>query len=263
MSTAGPIKFRCFHCNKLLGVSRSKAGATVACPECSADLIVPEPTEPLARSPAEVMPEPSPDPVGVRPASGSQIAPAVVPWDNLGEAEDSRDALAPFPAIQIEPVSLRPDPPVRFKPVSSPVADPSPPRDVATEAPVDFTKLADAPRKAPDVESGVAIPGLAPTVSRRDKVAPREVAASVREGATRRTDLTLPRLAVMLWSFLVLLAVVLAFTTGLLVGRFLWAPSAIVAAPAVKAAFLMEHPREVHEASSPPSPTNQLHRYAT
>ena len=36
-----PIKFRCFQCQKLLGVSPTKAGATVACPKCGAALLAP------------------------------------------------------------------------------------------------------------------------------------------------------------------------------------------------------------------------------
>src|SRR3954453_19410979 len=40
-----PIKFRCFQCNQLLGVSRSKAGSIVACPKCATELIVPAPDD--------------------------------------------------------------------------------------------------------------------------------------------------------------------------------------------------------------------------
>src|SRR4051812_43340906 len=40
-----PIKFRCYQCNQLLGVSRSKVGSVVACPKCATELIVPEPDE--------------------------------------------------------------------------------------------------------------------------------------------------------------------------------------------------------------------------
>lgn len=37
-----PIKFRCQHCQQLLGISRSRAGAIVDCPQCGRSLRVPE-----------------------------------------------------------------------------------------------------------------------------------------------------------------------------------------------------------------------------
>jgi hypothetical protein len=37
-----PIKFRCQHCEQLLGISRSRAGAVVDCPRCGRSLRVPE-----------------------------------------------------------------------------------------------------------------------------------------------------------------------------------------------------------------------------
>src|SRR5438445_298306 len=58
LMAAAPIKFRCFRCNQLLGVARSKAGAVVACPKCSVELIVPEPEETVTRpSTGESAPE--------------------------------------------------------------------------------------------------------------------------------------------------------------------------------------------------------------
>lgn len=38
-----PIRFRCYRCDQLLGVSKSKAGAVAGCPRCGAELIVPDP----------------------------------------------------------------------------------------------------------------------------------------------------------------------------------------------------------------------------
>lgn len=38
-----PIRFRCSNCNRLLGIARRKAGATVACPHCLQPVCVPEP----------------------------------------------------------------------------------------------------------------------------------------------------------------------------------------------------------------------------
>jgi len=37
-----PIKFRCNHCDQLLGISRSRASAVVDCPQCGRSLRVPE-----------------------------------------------------------------------------------------------------------------------------------------------------------------------------------------------------------------------------
>ena len=58
----------------------------------------------------------------------------------------------------------------------------------------------------------------------RESDAPRLASSArpLRETSARRNDVVLPRAAVMLWSFLVLLAIALAFTSGLLAGRFLW-----------------------------------------
>ena len=49
-----PIRFRCVYCDKLLGISRRKAGAVVHCPGCAKQLKVP-----LPDSDEEEPPEPS------------------------------------------------------------------------------------------------------------------------------------------------------------------------------------------------------------
>ncbi len=36
-----PIKFRCQHCNQLMGIARRKAGTDVTCPTCNGVLRVP------------------------------------------------------------------------------------------------------------------------------------------------------------------------------------------------------------------------------
>ena len=43
-----PIRFRCAHCDKLLGIARRKAGSIVNCPQCGQPLIVPTPEEEVA-----------------------------------------------------------------------------------------------------------------------------------------------------------------------------------------------------------------------
>jgi hypothetical protein len=55
-----PIRFRCGHCQQLLGIARRKAGTVVTCPNCQQAVIVPpvETVEPVAAArpsaPAEV-----------------------------------------------------------------------------------------------------------------------------------------------------------------------------------------------------------------
>jgi len=54
-----PIRFRCRYCKQLLGIARRKAGAMVRCPNCRAEILVPQPeTEAKAGPPAaEPIPE--------------------------------------------------------------------------------------------------------------------------------------------------------------------------------------------------------------
>src|SRR5262245_16286190 len=47
-----PIRFRCEHCDQLMGIARRKAGTLVRCPNCQRDVQVP--TEPAAPLPVAV-----------------------------------------------------------------------------------------------------------------------------------------------------------------------------------------------------------------
>src|SRR5438128_461341 len=69
-----PIRFRCQHCNQLLGISRRKAGNRVECPSCHASLLVPSvssepepaaavPRPAAAPAPAGSVPPPPPPPL--------------------------------------------------------------------------------------------------------------------------------------------------------------------------------------------------------
>ncbi|WP_020472868.1 hypothetical protein [Zavarzinella formosa] len=53
-----PIRFRCAHCDKLLGIARRKAGSIVNCPQCGQPLIVPTPDE---EGPEDDLAEADPD----------------------------------------------------------------------------------------------------------------------------------------------------------------------------------------------------------
>jgi phage FluMu protein Com len=58
-----PIRFRCQHCNQLMGIARRKAGMTVTCPTCRAQLVVPQAeAEAKPGAPASPAPPTSPEP---------------------------------------------------------------------------------------------------------------------------------------------------------------------------------------------------------
>ena len=229
MSTvADPIRFRCFQCNKLLGVSRSKAGLVVACPQCSAELVVPEPVET-----ASPPPSPTPKPTETtKSSSSSRIEPVVVLWDASPSADDSAHAAQAFPAVQLEPVSLRAEPAARPRPAARPAKASS--RDDAEAVDVAAAMAMAVPRAviaSPPAEQ-VVLPVLAvESPSLREEPAARggPARSSGRERSVRRDDVVMPRTALILWSILVLLALVFAFAAGLLAGRFLWARGVVVA----------------------------------
>lgn len=56
-----PIRFRCRHCNQLMGIARRKAGTAVSCPTCHGQVVVPHADE-------EAQPAPRPSrPTGEAP----------------------------------------------------------------------------------------------------------------------------------------------------------------------------------------------------
>ena len=114
--TEEPIKFRCYKCNKLLGVPARKVGSIVSCPQCQAELQVPRletAVEPSAPSAApEIAVEPSPS---APPSSPAVTIPTDFPTEPSGSGPAVDDAL--LVAIQVEPPSIR-RAPTRPSPVS-------------------------------------------------------------------------------------------------------------------------------------------------
>jgi DNA-directed RNA polymerase subunit RPC12/RpoP len=227
MSTAtAPIRFRCFRCQKLLGVSKSKAGAVVACPQCSAELIVPEPEEPTA-APAVT---PIFPPVTSQSSSASRIQPVVVPWDTAPNPDDSSsESDHRFPAIQIEPVTVKGTERVRSSRTSVSTEAPSLP-------PPDFSSIGKAPQAEPRPEPVVVAAVTIEAPSIRES-APARSAIPVSARSPRRDDVIVPRTAMILWSFVVLLALVFAFAAGLLAGRFVWARGITAQVPGVRSVW--------------------------
>ncbi len=105
--TEEPIKFRCYKCNKLLGVPARKVGSIVSCPQCQAELRVPR----LEAAVEPAAPDASPE-VAVEPSSAtsSESSPAVaIPADFAPEPPGAGPVVddALLVAIQVEPPSIR------------------------------------------------------------------------------------------------------------------------------------------------------------
>jgi hypothetical protein len=178
--------FRCGECNRLLGVSRSRIGTTVTCPKCGTDLVVPDPDDDTAEAPPP-------------PASTSGETAAV------GVTAAGGAAVFPGLAIEPEPLSLRSHEPRRPYKVpdrrTAPASEPEPDR--------------------PTGSSGSGFVGIqVEEVPIRETGGPT-TAPEVRLG-TRPGDVVMPRTAFLLWSFVMLAALVLTFSAGLLAGHFLW-----------------------------------------
>lgn len=198
-----PLKFRCYQCNQLLGVSRAKIGTVVACPKCKADLIVPDPDE------------------ADRGSNGDESDPT----GSLRFSESNEEGIS-LDLLDIRPEDIRVEPGVSWAPSAAvpprepfPIVPPEPePQSVAASdavtAPINVADLVAGPTSAE--RSGPAEP-----------IVPAIQLESTRLGESRfptprSRDVVLPRSAVAIWSLFVLLAQALAFVAGLLAGHFLW-----------------------------------------
>jgi len=186
-----PIKFRCYRCNKLLGVSARKAGSIVNCPECKAELQIPAP---------EPEPEPAaPDPKALDPAFPTDIA-GLRPEDIRVEPE--------FANLVVDPIRARPAP---KPPEPVQVVEPQEtPPDVVEERP---EPPAPVETFMPENAAEVVIPNI--------RFEPPSLAEPKPSGRAA-SEVVLAPTVVLAWSLLVLLAIPLAFLAGLLTGHFIW-----------------------------------------
>jgi len=109
------FKFRCYQCEKLLGVPDSKLGARIKCPRCGAELIVPSPDD------DETPPPGAPEGDGIRLEDlGLRLEPGPV-------APAAVDPLVPDPIAFLQRAA-EPDPePAEFDPDPGPTGLPEPP----------------------------------------------------------------------------------------------------------------------------------------
>lgn len=225
-----PIRFRCFRCNQLLGVSRGKAGTVVNCPRCSAELIVPDPSEAPPGAMDPTIPATGP-PAG--PPTLSVVSPPPEP------RAGSLDSGLALDFLDIRPEDIRVEAGVEESPVADLLGmsgvelgtaagshdDAVPAFSVVGLAGVAAGDLPAVPAPVPP-PSGAEAPAspvgdVAPVVPPiRVDGPPRRTAA--RAPTVRPHDVVLPRSVVSTWSLLVLAAVSFAFLAGLLAGHFVW-----------------------------------------
>jgi phage FluMu protein Com len=229
------LRFRCYQCNQLLGVSSRKAGTVISCPRCAAELKVPRPEEQTvtadaSRSGYSVTPESGVPVSSSAPTSKSggnalpsfmaEIAAAIPdnlatlrPEDIRVEAEfvdlvitTSEGIVPPAPAADEPRFEKRPGAPVEVEayfaqtppPAELPPVVPAEPRSV--DPPVDPAIEAVLP--AINIETPTLLP-------------PGRHLQAV-------SEVILQPATVLAWSLLVLLALPMAFLAGLLIGHFVW-----------------------------------------
>jgi hypothetical protein len=108
-----PIRFRCPHCERLLGIARRKAGSRIDCPQCGEGVLVPPEVEAGDRSLDEVE-----ELLGPPQAANGILLPPPEP------ALPARSAEFEFAAAATRPLqpSLRPSPsPKRKTPAENPL----------------------------------------------------------------------------------------------------------------------------------------------
>lgn len=207
----GPsITFRCPECRKLLAAPPSRVGTRVICPKCQSDLIVPEPSGGVGAS------------AGSDAAERSTTPPTPIPQTPPSDP-GSEPVFLPI-AIEDDPFTLRPGSSSRSYRIPDRSAAPEPP----SQGPSPTTTAPGRSVPGPSSASESSLP--VGTVAVRIEPSDHE---PERLATPRSRDVVLPRTAVVLWSFVMLLALVCAFAAGLLVGHFLWPTTPSPSAPAV------------------------------
>lgn len=114
-----PIRFRCPHCSRLLGIARRKAGTRINCPQCAAAVTVPVPdgaTEPDLNEIDDLM-----NPVA---GANGEPPPPPVPLPDPTDLPDLPDPEPGRPAVATR--SPRPAPPLPPQPAAPRLAPAAP-----------------------------------------------------------------------------------------------------------------------------------------
>lgn len=206
-----PIKFRCQHCDQLIGISRSKAGDIVDCPTCGMSVRVPGLDGEIAP-----LPQPKLDLKDVELASALDELAAIGANDTLEKKQ--REVQSQAPAAQ-EPPSVPEDafkaipvrsvqPPSAPEPVEPPSSHPVPetPAPPVSQKNVEVTDVS-------EVNHEEELSHLASLAQQRAS----NVLAEKKKGRLkRRARFELPT---GMWVIILLTFGALTFSIGLLVGR--------------------------------------------
>lgn len=188
------FKFRCYHCQKLMGAPPSKFGKIIHCPRCEAELVVPSPGSTETESESD-------DPDAFRPeALGIQLETERISPPRSSSTPSRVDTVGPDPIAFLQQVAESPEPIPANPPDSEATPDPDRPSEEGDEWP------------EPEIEPLVARP------RGRGRVA----IASGPTVSSRARDVVLPRTAMVAWSLFAILSLAFSFGSGLLIGHYLW-----------------------------------------
>jgi len=237
------LRFRCYRCNQLLGVSSRKAGTVISCPRCAAELKVPRPEEQTvtadasrsghgftteSRAPVSSSAPTSKSGGNALPSFMEEIAAAIPddlatlrPEDIRVEAEfvdlivtTSEGVTPPAPAAKVPQSEPLPGDPVEVEAYFAQTPPPAePPPVVRAELP---PVLPPEPRpEEPPVDPAIGAVLPAIKIETPTLLPPGRQLQAV-------SEVILQPATVLAWSLLVLLALPMAFLAGLLMGHFVW-----------------------------------------
>ncbi|MGA2705788.1 MAG: hypothetical protein ABSH35_32495 [Isosphaeraceae bacterium] len=243
------LRFRCYRCNQLLGVSSRKAGTVISCPRCAAELKVPRPEEQTVTADASRsghgfttesrVPVSSTTPTSksggnALPAFMEEIAAAIPddlatlrPEDIRVEAEfvdlvvTTSEGVTP-PAARVPQSEPLPGDPVEVEAYFAQTPPPAePPPVVRAEPPpvvrAELPPVVPAEPRSVDPPVDLAIGAVLPAI----KIETPSLLPPGRQ-LQAVSEVILQPATVLAWSLLVLLALPMAFLAGLLLGHFVW-----------------------------------------
>ncbi len=182
------IKFRCYRCGKLLGTAPTKAGLTTACPNCKAELIVPDPEETAEAS------------------IGDDARNFLARLDDRPPAAMLKPARGHDPTFSWEELDTS-----LFRPEAAPGSPDS------AGVPADGEPTISSPDPVAPPPTG--LPGGAGLPEIEVEIAP---VRPPRMARARSGEVVLSQAVIGSWSAFVLLALAVSFVAGLFVGHFVW-----------------------------------------